>query len=36
MHSIKVGPTASQRMSEPVSCNGPLANTRSEPVMTRS
>ena len=35
-HSMKVGPTASQRMSVSVSCNGALASTSSEPVMTKS
>ncbi len=36
MHSMKVGPTASQRMSDPVRCSGTLASTNSEPVSTRS
>ena len=35
-HSMNVGPTASQRMSGPVRCSGPLASTSSEPVITRS
>ena len=35
MHSMKVGPTASQRMSEPVSCSGTLASTSNEPVSTK-
>jgi len=33
---MKVGPTASQRMSVSVRCNGALASTKSEPVITRS
>jgi hypothetical protein len=36
MVSVTVGPKISQRMSEPVRCNGCLASTNSEPVITRS
>jgi hypothetical protein len=36
MHSMKVGPTASQRISGPVRCNGSLASTSNEPVSTKS
>ena len=36
MHSMKVGPTASSRMSDPVRCSGALARTKSEPVSTKS
>ena len=36
MHSMRVGPTAIQRMSVSVRCSGSLANTSSEPVIARS
>ena len=36
MHSMRVGPTAIQRMSVSVRCSGSLASTSSEPVIAKS
>jgi hypothetical protein len=36
MVSVAVGPKISSFMSVLVRCNGPLANTSNEPVITRS